>query len=723
MKIITSILIFILLFITSHSIVSAVGSCYEDSSCSSWTFTHKDYSCEIGKDITGKITATCIFNRNVTESGHCQSCEEDGYTYKCTGGVGAFFETGCTAVVVQSTQNVYCDYHDEQPNANCNNLQTCSCTTSTECRNQGGTCGSPSRPGTTITGICPCGTSCVCVVPPAPTATPTPTCSPRDGADAVCGSAANQVFTSTPTANLCSTGSASSVSLTGTTFSWTCYGRNGVCGGSDGYDTSCTATYDTPPTFNNFSLKNTSDTLVTAETTNRNQICQSEFIADDTARFVITYSDPQGNAGISNIILHLTGPRDVTFTTSSYPIERLGNLATATFDVSLDDLGNVPGLYSIKTSATTLTGVAEAEKDTGRFIKFWDCQLSFSGSFYDNTTASACTFNNKINSGLPSFDFTLTDGTDSITTPVTPPDYSGNSNRLRWGKTYFTLSSAPGNLSDAQINGTCVAVNKINTKLVDPYADNPSLNLNYALTVSQSWFQASGGGVIGNQSVSNSIPATCALNSSICTPSVSINSLNSEGGVVAAFTDSNNCGLEGSNCTFGQANRNWKVKTALAKTNYRYDYFFNQYFKSLSQGVTTPTSANMSDLFSNLSLGGTGVVFVNGNLTIDANNTLPVNKYLMLIVNGDININPSVTNVSGILLANQNINVGGTGTSQLVINGSLYAPQGSINLTRSFDDIADNQTTPSILVNYRPDLIFSLPGKLVKLISGWKQGY
>ena len=57
-----------------------------------------------------------------------------------------------------------------------------------------------------------------------------------------CGSADGQTFESTPSSNLCSSGSAGTVTLSDTTYSWDCNGING------GTDDSCTATYSAPVT-------------------------------------------------------------------------------------------------------------------------------------------------------------------------------------------------------------------------------------------------------------------------------------------------------------------------------------------------------------------------------------------------------------------------------------------------------------------------------------------
>jgi len=91
------------------------------------------------------------------------------------------------------------------------------------------------------------------------------------------------------------------------------------------------------------------------------------------------------------------------------------------------------------------------------------------------------------------------------------------------------------------------------------------------------------------------------------------------------------------------------------------------------------------------------------------------------VVNGNMTIDQSVNNVDGIYVA-KNISVGGSSNTQLKINGMLYAPNGgNIRLNRSFTTKSDNNTTPAVVVNYRPDMIFALPGKLNKILSGWRE--
>jgi hypothetical protein len=135
------------------------------------------------------------------------------------------------------------------------------------------------------------------------------------------------------------------------------------------------------------------------------------------------------------------------------------------------------------------------------------------------------------------------------------------------------------------------------------------------------------------------------------------------------------------------------------------------------------TSTSLSEIEPDLT--GKDVVFVNGDFTIDKNNSLDVGKYLMVVAKNNIIVDPSVNNINGVFVAN-NVGIGGTADSilnTLNINGVLYTTLGNVSMSRGFSNKSLNNTHPGVLVNYRPDLIFSMPGSLVKMISNWKQGF
>lgn len=65
----------------------------------------------------------------------------------------------------------------------------------------------------------------------------------------------------------------------------------------------------------------------------------------------------------------------------------------------------------------------------------------------------------------------------------------------------------------------------------------------------------------------------------------------------------------------------------------------------------------------------------------------------------------------------------GTSPTALQIQGTLYSSSssGNITLSREFTNPVDNNNKPAVLVTYRPDIMFNLPGAFLKVLSGWRQ--
>jgi hypothetical protein len=123
-----------------------------------------------------------------------------------------------------------------------------------------------------------------------------------------------------------------------------------------------------------------------------------------------------------------------------------------------------------------------------------------------------------------------------------------------------------------------------------------------------------------------------------------------------------------------------------------------------------------------INTGDTGTRFVNGDVTINSDVVVPATGYLMVVASGAINIGVGASRVDGIYVANGGINALGLSDDQLEINGLLYAANGSsIRLSRGYNDKTVNNTIPAVVVNYRPSMVFSLPGKFNKILSGWKE--
>ena len=149
----------------------------------------------------------------------------------------------------------------------------------------------------------------------------------------------------------------------------------------------------------------------------------------------------------------------------------------------------------------------------------------------------------------------------------------------------------------------------------------------------------------------------------------------------------------------------------------------NRYFGISGVGVTLSGDSSMSAVLGS-GIGGTGVVFVNGDFNVDVDNIVSVGKFLMIIVKGTINFSPNVVSSAGIFMADKGIIAAGFSSNQLLIDGVLFssgsAPDGNIRLSRGFVIKRQNNTRPAILVNYRPDFVFNMPGKVTRVLTGWK---
>jgi len=205
---------------------------------------------------------------------------------------------------------------------------------------------------------------------------------------------------------------------------------------------------------------------------------------------------------------------------------------------------------------------------------------------------------------------------------------------------------------------------------------------------------------------------------------------------------------------------NWKTDALYPPTDVPdYEYFEDK--MPVSVPVTTTGSLNItnnsgslavpsmgSNYFvyhhdGNMALGASSllarkvILYVNGDLTINGNITLtPGTGFFMAIVNGNINVNPTVgggavPNLEGIFFANGTFDTGtsGTGDSQLNVRGVVIArgaltangdggAQKAFNLQR---DLASNEDTPAEEFTYGPDLVLNYPAFLGERKLTWRE--
>jgi len=535
------------------------------------------------------------------------------------------------------------------------------------------------------------------------------------------------------------------------------------CGGTCTGTKVCTPSIISPP---GFEVRNSSSILVMPDGSNRNHICEQIFWTDQAVssknvnyRFSMSSNNPIdavmigfNNADSDDLIISEAGiaggdtMQNVTGVgvTVDFSSEQIGaGPFTANFTVKYGN--NFPkNLNAIWVTAMDTEGRTMPWTYVNRTFKSWNCDVPLSGTLYDGsgeTDASCATgtgFSVIANSDL---NFTSLEYyrnidlgvTETVGTNITSPAYF-NYPGLVWGSTYnkkfnADLDADPGEMifgtKDKGAGATsykCPGTLLLNETYVSAYSTVPEIVVDYSTIVNpEPWYQVMGGGLAAKTTIKNSVPVTCYNDVTVplCQPGISIDSSevgSSNSGMVAAGSGiDKGC----ANCSYGIPN-NWDVASNLVPAIYTYDYFFNEYFVKAGLGVSLAANAKMSDL----GVGYTGVVFVNGNFNIDQDNALAVgtNDYLVIFVNGSITFEAGVNSSAGIFVAKDAINMIDSSDTQLQVEGLLYSIGSDVNFLRNFVTHSKNRKYPSTVIKYRPDYLFKLPSELVRVFSGWKQG-
>jgi hypothetical protein len=113
-------------------------------------------------------------------------------------------------------------------------------------------------------------------------------------------------------------------------------------------------------------------------------------------------------------------------------------------------------------------------------------------------------------------------------------------------------------------------------------------------------------------------------------------------------------------------------------------------------------------------------VFVDGNLRINADQTVPPGSYLHFIVRGNITIAGNVTQLEGMYSADGNIIIEQS-ANRFVSRGSVVSFGSSgIKSLRSLPGV-DNNTQSATKFEYRPDLVVNTPRELRSTDSSWTE--
>jgi hypothetical protein len=539
------------------------------------------------------------------------------------------------------------------------------------------------------------------------------------GTNGVCGISNGGNFVTAPSSGLCSIGTASGVTTGTSTYSWTCTGTVGTCPVGGGGTASCAAIRDTVPTFSTINLYNSNNVLVTADTGSRNQICDVRF-PTKTIRWVVTANDAQGVSDIGTMQLRFRSSAGSIFTT---PLVASSN-GSSSFTIDTTTIS--PGTYNVEVLINDVNNPPGNSGwiDTLRDFKVWNCNVPVTGTMYDGSGGLSCPSigfsNSASDANFTSLSFNEYGSGNSINTSVNSSmaTYTGQSSFVYGTNRSYAADfnddiSVDTNTIDMRLNGTNCSQDMGSFSIesvIDPYADNPSLLIDFSATINQeAWFQAKGGGVIANGNVTDYVPVTCS--GVTCSPNVSIaNTLGGKGLVFAGgvINTTNKSLLTGNTDQLFNSKK-------LSKTEYNYDYFYKQYFINRNIGTTFSGDKNWSDIKNNI--GTNGITFVSGNLTIDE--PITTVNFLMLIAKGDINISPTANPINGILVG-ENVSLNGLvpGNTSLIINGMVFAAN-DVNFLGHTNKINNNRN-PAVVVNYNPGLLFKLPKEVNKRVTRWK---
>lgn len=538
-----------------------------------------------------------------------------------------------------------------------------------------------------------------------------------------CGTAANvqyyQGVTLPAAANLCGANNTSSGLTNGSNglYSWTCTGQ---CQDSG---VGCSAPNDVlpvvTPTIMLYPDVTGTPSPVPREVRSGvsiNNICQSVFNGSTKAIWKVTATDANGLNDIKSIQLRFTpvsGGTPITINPQT-PVNGVASFVMETKDFTadtyrveyqLEDMDDPPG----KGSWT----------DSTRNFKVWDCLVGIGGTMYDGSsvTSISCSANRgftNLISDKKVFGLAYSAGEGQRSEmSVTSPYFSSNgeaARKLKWSETTtYTadFDQFPGiEPNQAKVNGRCVSnitLNLGDTRVVDPYTSNPQIAIQYSAIMDQdAWFSVNNGSILSIGKVDNYVPATCAMGSSDATKCRT-----SVDGVVWSKDSTNSLS------TYDTTLKKYFGKSLNIK-NYTYGYLKNNYFSKLGVGTTVTGSGEKQ--WSNIGVGLTGIILIQGDLEIDED--INDNQFRVIIVEGTIAISSHVKQVNAVLVANL-ISALGKSDDQLIINGSVYG-YNSVDFRRSFSTKMNNNTNPAVKVNYDPSIIFKMPKEVAKVITQWR---
>lgn len=529
-------------------------------------------------------------------------------------------------------------------------------------------------------------------------------------------------------------GVSTGIALGAGVYHWRIRGENTSCGiDASPWSTSGYMKLSSVPTVSCLLLKNANGTVVPWESGNQNHIMNPAFVNTAFPKrvtFQACVTDPDGFVDVQSAKMECNG---MTYNMALGAGSGTGVTATVTVNFTSADNSDTacPILVDVKDVATQNDPVIWT--DTGYKFKVWEGNVVVSGTVYDSSDSalgaqcpSGVGYSTPAGAGMNFryVDFTPTVGSFVRINANSDSTYIGG--LVNWGKTYSVIPNSDfigGTVRSRWVDvgvGTtsCGSQLSLNNSVVNPYMTSPTLRVDIASALGQpGWFQVVNGGIQAAGSVLTLVPATCGQDAN-CVGAIA----KTNNSLISGSTISNGgCVLGQANCQYGNPN-NWykNISTLSSAEKFDYRYYYDKYFLGNGGGTTLPADSTMTMVKAR---GGVGVFFVNGDFSINEDNTLNSGQSLMVIVKGKIDFSQGVNRSDGIFVADGGMTLGGASATQLTINGSLYSANsgGDIIFSRQYSNDLDNNISPAIVVNYRPDLVFNLPGSFLKVLSGWRQ--
>ncbi|PIS09563.1 hypothetical protein COT75_00945 [Candidatus Beckwithbacteria bacterium CG10_big_fil_rev_8_21_14_0_10_34_10] len=246
------------------------------------------------------------------------------------------------------------------------------------------------------------------------------------------------------------------------------------------------------------------------------------------------------------------------------------------------------------------------------------------------------------------------------------------------------------------------------------YADSQEYSF---IPVPGSWWQAQGGSVHAETSLVSSIPSTATSTYMI------INGADGYHGVLSYGVSYD---LGDGSVSLGEE----RASSGYSDIDYDYSWWsehLEDEDKETSyaggelpgESAIYQTSGTIA-MRGNISGGDKIVILHQGDVLITENINVDLSSFLLVIASGNITVNPSVTNLEGIFIAN-NINIssiGGGNDVPLSFEGSLIA-WGDISLDR--DTGLDMATTSPMIFIFRPDFMANAPDFIKMVFYDWQQ--